>query len=159
MVRWITSQINFCLTSKTQGREPQDPGLFPVLCPTRVGTLSRAFNPQSGTETPHQPSRFVRGWPPRAWGRLLAVLASASLIGNTPTCVGKTRRRRQKLSALRFYRQLERWWRGVQYRKRPLLPQYQIQKERDNKDTNRRQQDIPVFHKDKQTEDAKGEEQ
>ena len=70
MVRWITSQINFCFTSKTQGREPQDPGLFPVLCPTRVGTLSRAFNPQSGTETPHQPSRFVRGWPPRAWGRL-----------------------------------------------------------------------------------------
>ena len=69
MVRWFTSQINFCFTNKTQGREPQDPGLFPVLCPTRVETLSRAFNPQSGTETPHQPSRFVRGWPPRAWGR------------------------------------------------------------------------------------------
>ncbi|SUY89699.1 Domain of uncharacterised function (DUF2825) [Klebsiella pneumoniae] len=28
--------------------------------------------------------------PPRAWGRLLLMLVDATILGNTPTCVGKT---------------------------------------------------------------------
>ena len=62
-----------------------------TLTPTRLRSLSRKHPHVRGEDDVDKGRRrLAPETPPRAWGRRVRALQPRSLIGNTPTCVGKT---------------------------------------------------------------------